>query len=146
MHDIQGYSAKGREVLEDVNVHEIKESLDICSTDEDTGINLPDPEVPDLRPVLTGLSADVAELARRLLHCLALDLGVKPPDFMLKHSGILTGNGNASAVRLLHYPEIRSGKTESRVTRCGIHTDYGGLTLLFQVNHCFLTNRKCVSI
>ena len=43
--------------------------------------------------------------------------------------------GNASSIRLLNYPALEThedlppGKT---ITRCGVHTDYGGMTLLFQ--------------
>ena len=72
--------------------------------------------------------------ASRLLHCLAIDLQINPEDFLEKHSGIL-GNelNNESALRLLHYPPIDKVDPENKITRCGKHTDYGGLTLLFQV-------------
>ena len=73
--------------------------------------------------------------ASRLLHCLAIDLQINPEDFLEKHSGIL-GNelNNESALRLLHYPPINNVDPENKITRCGKHTDYGGLTLLFQVS------------
>ena len=72
--------------------------------------------------------------ASRLLHCLAIDLQINPEDFLEQHSGIL-GNelNNESALRLLHYPPIDNVGHENKITRCGKHTDYGGLTLLFQV-------------
>ena len=68
--------------------------------------------------------------------------------FLKDHSGMFTGRGNATSIRLLHYPKIEkelsdtdgaaaastsSGMSENVVTRCGEHTDYGGLTLLYQV-------------
>ena len=55
------------------------------------------------------------------------------------------GEGNASAIRLLHYPPLDKSSEyleddsspepppQQKITRCGKHTDYGGLTLLFQV-------------
>ena len=72
--------------------------------------------------------------ASRLLHCLAIDLQINPEHFLEKHSGIL-GNelNNESALRLLHYPPIDNVDPDNKITRCGKHTDYGGLTLLFQV-------------
>ena len=72
-------------------------------------------------------------LASRLLHCLALGLQIDPEEFLQQHSEIFNGEvKNASAVRLLHYPPLND-VSDSKITRCGKHTDYGGLTLLFQV-------------
>lgn len=132
IHEIQGYSSRGREVLEDESVVEAKESLDVANVGR-TG-RLPDTEVPDLRPALESLACRSSHLARRLLRCLATDLGTDPEEFLANHSDILTGVNNASAIRLLHYPPLNSVGDNSgkRVTRCGMHTDYGGLTLLFQ--------------
>jgi isopenicillin N synthase-like dioxygenase len=45
------------------------------------------------------------------------------------------GEGNATSMRLLNYPAIEEDLVliESKtITRCGVHTDYGGMTLLFQ--------------
>ncbi len=45
-------------------------------------------------------------------------------------------DGNASSLRLLNYPAVAEVATVGEgksVTRCGVHTDYGGMTLLFQV-------------
>jgi len=147
IHQIQGYSRKGREILEDENVMEAKESLDIqtCSG------SLPDSTTPKLRPAVHNLSDEAKLLAQRLLRCLALDLKIDPQSFLRAHAGMLTGEGNASAIRLLHYPPLDKSSAElqnleddgkepqQKITRCGKHTDYGGLTLLFQVrlSSCF---------
>ena len=85
-------------------------------------------------------------LARRLIRCLATDLGAEPLEFLKHHSGMFTGRGNnATAIRLLHYPKIDPIQTQEGascpsselncITRCGEHTDYGGLTLLYQVHN-----------
>ena len=85
-------------------------------------------------------------LVRRLIRCLATDLGAEPLEFVKHHSGMFTGHGNnATAIRLLHYPKIDPIQTPegdscpssglNSITRCGEHTDYGGLTLLYQVNN-----------
>ena len=182
IHQIQGYSRKGREILENENVMEAKESLDIQTCDG----RLPDSLTPKLRPALENLSDEAKLLAQRLLRCLALDLKIDPQSFLSAHAGMLTGTlfkytiyifkissnylqfrlpsrvktsdifrffapflgeGNASAIRLLHYPPLDKsegqlqnlGKEPQKITRCGKHTDYGGLTLLFQVrlSSCF---------
>lgn len=93
---------------------------------------LPDDQVPKLRPCLESLTSQVRFLAQRLLKCLAFDLQIDPETFLRQHSGMLTGQGNGSAVRLLHYPPVEQNSAQ-KITRCGKHTDYGGLTLLFQV-------------
>ena len=40
---------------------------------------------------------------------------------------------NATSLRLLHYPAVENAHAGEAVVRCGEHTDYGGMTLLFQV-------------
>ena len=87
-------------------------------------------------------------LARRLIRCLATDLGADPIEFLEAHSSIFSEREgeNATSLRLLHYPKIAQPLSTSDqgassscvepkiVTRCGEHTDYGGLTLLYQVS------------
>lgn len=54
------------------------------------------------------------------------------PHFFVKaHSKIGEGQGmNCTTVRLLHYPPVTELKPNQ--VRCGEHTDYGSITLLFQ--------------
>ena len=45
---------------------------------------------------------------------------------------------NGSTLRVLHYPavldlDLDQNGCEKKITRIGEHTDYGGLTLLYQV-------------
>ena len=49
----------------------------------------------------------------------------------------MLSNANATSIRLLNYPALtgEEGGMKKSVTRCGVHTDYGGLTLLFQVQY-----------
>jgi len=128
---IQGYSSQGREILEETI--EAKESFDVSKI-APSGV-LPDAEVPKLRPSITELSREAGSLAQRLLRCLALDLQIDIEKFLHAHSGMLTGVANASAIRLLHYPPLdidEQNLAQQKITRCGKHTDYGGLTLIFQ--------------
>ena len=79
----------------------------------------------------------------RILRCLAHDLGANPETFLRDHSGFFSDR-NATSLRLLHYPPLGEGETSTiasehqdqskkLLTRCGVHSDYGGITLLFQV-------------
>jgi len=140
IESVHGYSQKGREILEK-NVVEAKESFDVLCTSND----LPENHVPRLRSDLDDLAQEAGSLAKRLLRCLALDLQIDSEQFLGEHSGMLTGDGNnGSSLRLLHYPptdehqhysadeQNEVGQNRQKITRCGKHTDYGGLTLLFQ--------------
>jgi len=137
IHSIQGYSTKGREILES-NIFEEKETLDVQGVAP--SCVLPDQELPNLRNALSDLTSQIKDLATRLLKCLALGLQIDPNEFLQQHSGILNCDDdvhNASAIRLLHYPPVnkkfvQQNSEDSKITRCGKHTDYGGLTLLFQ--------------
>ena len=106
-------------------------------------------EVPEFRVKVKCLAHQSVILARRLIRSLATDLGTDPMQFLKDHSGMFTGRGNATSIRLLHYPKIEKqlsdkaaaaanashscNMSENVVTRCGEHADYGGLTLLYQV-------------
>ena len=141
---IHGYSSVGREVLEDAAVIEAKESFDVHDLDAFRTRGSPS-EVESL--TLSQLGEKVRLLghqsmivAQRLLMAMAFDLGAHPGTFLGNHSEMLNGSGrNATSLRLLHYPPLEGvrgeeGAMEKTVTRCGVHSDYGGLTLLFQVS------------
>jgi isopenicillin N synthase-like dioxygenase len=148
VNDIHGYSWKGREVLARNGQIESKESFDIHSWRTDAKFPDNEDETPDLRSKVKCLAHQSGILARRLLHCLATDLGADPIQFLQDHSNMFNGMGNnATSIRLLHYPNIETDfdserrNDDSKVissfkTRCEEHTDYGGLTLLYQDSHC----------
>ena len=144
--DIHGYSFKGREVLERAELVESKESFDVSSWGLNAKFPDKEEETTDFRLKVKCLAHQSVILARRLIRCLATDLGTDPLQFLNNHSGMFNGRGNnATSIRLLHYPKIEadsnpeqesttSTSESASVTRCGEHTDYGGLTLLYQVN------------
>ena len=146
--DIHGYSWKGREILERSDLIESKESFDVSSWGPNS--KFPDDEdgTSDFRLKVKCLAHQSVILARRLIRCLATDLGADPLQFLQDHSEMFTGRGNnATSIRLLHYPKIETdigskgacgSSGESCITRCGEHTDYGGLTLLYQVYYFLL--------
>ena len=65
IHSIQGYSSKGREILEDKNLYEFKESLDVQSVAP--SCILPDDALPELRNSLKYLSSQIKELCKFFL-------------------------------------------------------------------------------
>lgn len=61
-------------------------------------------------------------------------LPVNDPKFLTnQHKFISDIKGNSTISRLLYYPPIKSpGEIQKHQLRCGEHSDYGTLTLLFQ--------------
>ncbi|XP_045124729.1 2-oxoglutarate-Fe(II) type oxidoreductase ppzD-like [Portunus trituberculatus] len=92
----------------------------------------PDSEVPHLRPAATTFIASCKTLAYRVLTALALGLGLDKDFFVETHRGMCTNSPpNATVMRVNHYPPLPADLPEN-VIRCGAHTDYGSITLLFQ--------------
>ncbi|XP_042225488.1 2-oxoglutarate-Fe(II) type oxidoreductase ppzD-like [Homarus americanus] len=125
----QGYVAVDRETLDkSKNSHELREAYDLKSID---GL-FPDAEVPSLRPAVTSFLKSCTTLNNRLLIALAHSLGLERNFFISTHKDICSDN-NMSCLRLLHYPRVPDTVPEGAI-RCGAHTDYGTITLLFQDN------------
>ncbi len=78
------------------------------------------------------LVSSLCELSRRLLRCLAHALDL--PESFFTDINRTFEDGNWSALRTLYYPPIE-GPVPAGVTRCGEHSDYGTITLLFQRLH-----------
>ncbi|MDB5405346.1 MAG: isopenicillin synthase family oxygenase [Rhodospirillales bacterium] len=81
--------------------------------------------LPGWRQSVLDYFATMEHLARILLHGLALSLDLAPEhfDYCLE--------GHMSAVRLLHYPPHPEADPDREVG-CGVHTDWGVLTILAQ--------------
>ena len=70
------------------------------------------------------------ELGFDIFRSIMLGLGIDPCLFDDKFSGECT------TLRLLHYPPLPE-QIHSNQIRCGEHTDYGGVSFLFQDSVCF---------
>ena len=71
----------------------------------------------------------------KLQFSLSMSLGADPEEYLSFYDGMFgESKNNGSSLRVLHYPAVldQNGREKS-VTRVGEHTDYGGLTLLYQV-------------
>jgi len=130
---IDGYSAVGREVLQDEQLVECKESFEISSSKT----SFPrEPSLSGWRNASQNLAVQSLMLGKRLLRCMAKDLGADPVQFLQFHDKMFRGGkNNATALRMLRYPavpDLDQRAASVAITRCGEHTDYGGLTLLYQ--------------
>lgn len=123
----QGYVEVDREKFDPANFkHELREAYDIKRSD---GV-FPDEEVPSLRPDADALINTCKALSLRILKAMALGIGLDESFFVDTHREICL-DSNASCMRLLHYPPVPES-VPAEAIRCGAHTDYGTITLLFQ--------------
>jgi len=139
--EYQGWVEQGREIFdqdEDGKVAEleVRETYDLKNISS-SGI-FPDKQCPELRAGLTRLSEESKELTKRLLRCLSLAMGM-PNDYLtMQHQGMLSEGMEDSVecsttLRSIHYPPIPDSlAAQPGIIRCGEHSDYGTITLLFQ--------------
>lgn len=130
VQSIQGYTGPDQERLSEVQgVHELRESFDVHTL---TG-TFPDAEVAGLRPAVEEFLNRCHLVSLSLLTAMALALGLEKYYFLKRHRRIKSDD-NASCLRLLYYQALpdHDGDSDSTTTRCGAHTDYGTMTLLFQ--------------
>ncbi|XP_077987162.1 uncharacterized protein LOC144441458 [Glandiceps talaboti] len=95
---------------------------------------MPDEDLPEFREVLDDFYNVCTKLSMRLLALMAKGLNIEPSFFAKAHEGMLTGV-NDTTLRTLYYPALSSEcKVKPGQMRCGEHSDYGSITLLFQDN------------
>lgn len=70
-------------------------------------------------------------LGLRVLRLMALSLDLDPESFVKEHRHI-GEQGNSTTLRSLFYPPIDPDQAKPGQLRCGEHSDYGSITLLFQ--------------
>ncbi|CAJ1055964.1 -oxoglutarate-dependent dioxygenase htyE-like [Xyrichtys novacula] len=71
------------------------------------------------------------ELSLRVLRVMAHCLELDPEVFLGPHRNMGTDK-NSTALRSLYYPPVNSEEAKEGQLRCGEHSDYGSITLLFQ--------------
>ncbi|XP_070581981.1 uncharacterized protein [Ptychodera flava] len=110
---------------------DLKESFNYVNGDKEKP--MPDEELPEFREILLDFYKQCTELSLTLLDIMGQGLNMDDPRLFLKtHTGV-DGGDNDTTLRTLYYPSIPENLTiKEGQQRCGIHTDYGSLTLLFQ--------------
>ncbi|XP_002735581.1 uncharacterized protein LOC100368784 [Saccoglossus kowalevskii] len=96
---------------------------------------LPDIELPEFKSSMSCLYHKCSELGNRILEVMARALKLEDPLLFVKaHQGI-GGSDNDTTIRANWYPPISDNvQIKPNQIRCGEHSDYGSITLLFQDN------------
>jgi len=139
--EYQGWVEQGREIFDQdengkIAELEIRETYDMKNASA-SGI-FPDEDCPQLRKMLTNLTARSKMLTSRLLKCISLSLGLDLGFFDTNHQGMISQGmedsvENCTTLRSIHYPPITDELAQHpSIIRCGEHADYGTITLLFQ--------------
>ncbi|XP_016888702.1 UPF0676 protein C1494.01-like isoform X2 [Cynoglossus semilaevis] len=123
-----GWVSAEAERLNPLRPGDLKESFNISSLHPDIKWPL---SVSNFEKTQVSFFQRCKELSLRVLRVLAQSVGVDPDVFLNAHKSIGTSK-NGSALRCLYYSPVNSDKVKENQVRCGEHTDYGSLTLLFQ--------------
>ncbi|XP_072322187.1 uncharacterized protein [Scyliorhinus torazame] len=86
---------------------------------------------PEFRECVESFFKTCELLTVRILKVIALGLGLEGDFFIDKHKKI-DSNQNQTTLRSLYYPSIHKPSVKGQQIRCGEHSDYGTVTLLFQ--------------
>uniref|UniRef100_UPI0037E93394 uncharacterized protein n=1 Tax=Semicossyphus pulcher TaxID=241346 RepID=UPI0037E93394 len=108
---------------------DLKESFNVASLHPD--IKWPSGAVKSFQEIQTSFFQRCKELSLRVLRVIAHSLDLDPEVFFSAHRYIGT-NENGSTLRSLYYPPVNSEEAKEGQVRCGEHSDYGTITLLFQ--------------
>ncbi|CAM4583607.1 unnamed protein product [Leuciscus chuanchicus] len=108
---------------------DLKEAYNITTLSADN--NWPSEGVEDFRDVHVSFFLRCKDLSLRVLRLMALGLDLEPEVFLNTHKHIGSAV-NATTLRSLYYPPVNSTCVKENQLRCGEHSDYGSITLLFQ--------------
>ncbi|XP_061898787.1 uncharacterized protein LOC133646900 isoform X1 [Entelurus aequoreus] len=109
---------------------DLKESFNMTSLHPD--IKWPPSEVvAGFQETMTAFYQRCKELSLRILKVIAHGLDLDPDVFLSAHR--LIGNDeNPTTLRSIYYPPVHREVAKEGQLRCGQHSDYGSITLLFQ--------------
>uniref|UniRef100_A0A9R1SK42 Si:dkey-10o6.2 n=2 Tax=Cyprinus carpio TaxID=7962 RepID=A0A9R1SK42_CYPCA len=108
---------------------DLKEAFNTTSLRAD--INWPSEGVDDFRDVHVSFYLRCKELSLRVLRVMALGLNLEAEVFLSAHKHI-GSDVNGTTLRTLYYPPVNSTCVKENQLRCGEHSDYGSITLVFQ--------------
>ncbi|XP_067275123.1 uncharacterized protein [Pseudorasbora parva] len=124
-----GWVSVENESLNPCRPGDLKEAYNIAYLKAD--INWPSEGVEDFRDAQVSFFLRCKELSLRVLRLMALGLGLDSEVFISVHKHI-GSDGNATTLRSLYYPPVNSTCVKDNQLRCGEHSDFGSITLLFQ--------------
>ncbi|KAI4889856.1 hypothetical protein NFI96_029383 [Prochilodus magdalenae] len=124
-----GWVSLGTESLNPRRPGDLKEAFNITSLRKD--IEWPSGELDEFRAVQESFFLRCKELSLRVLRVMALSLGLRS-DYFLKAHTLIGSEENGTTLRSLYYPPVKSESVKDGQIRCGEHSDYGSITLVFQ--------------
>ncbi|PIK62578.1 hypothetical protein BSL78_00474 [Apostichopus japonicus] len=131
-----GYVPPDLEGLDtDYGQKDMKESFNLRPIIKETDSNeFPEiPDVPKMKASLVDLYQNCKVLHQRILEIMAKGLRLKDTMALASKCGHIGTKRNCTTLRTLYYPPFQSdAETEDMPMRCGEHSDYGAITLLFQ--------------
>ncbi|XP_048827962.1 uncharacterized protein LOC125705782 isoform X4 [Brienomyrus brachyistius] len=87
--------------------------------------------VPGFRKTFESFFMRCKDLSLHVLRVMALSLDIDVDIFVNSHKSIGSST-NGSTLRVLYYPQVRGEMVKERQLRCGEHSDYGSISLVFQ--------------
>ncbi|OWF52502.1 probable iron/ascorbate oxidoreductase DDB_G0283291 isoform X2 [Mizuhopecten yessoensis] len=91
------------------------------------------PDIDGFKAVMEDFYASSEALSLRIFDLVSIGLDLGDNKFMRKCHALIGQKGNCTALRSLYYPSLSTNKDiKPNQVRCGEHSDYGSLTLLFQ--------------
>ncbi|XP_019750315.1 UPF0676 protein C1494.01-like [Hippocampus comes] len=125
-----GWVAMETERLHPEKPGDLKEAFNLTSLHPD--IKWPSSEAaPGFQETQMTFFHRCKELSLRILRVMALSLDVDPDIFLNAHRLIGTEE-NYTTLRSSYYPPVNSEQAKEGQLRCGEHSDWGSITLLFQ--------------
>ncbi|KAG8012335.1 hypothetical protein GBF38_020054 [Nibea albiflora] len=118
---------------------DLKEAFNIASFHPD--IKWPSGPVAAFQEIQKSFFLRCKELSLRVLRVMAHSLDLDPDVFLSTHRLIGTDE-NGTTLRSLYYPPVNSEKAKEGQLRCGEHSDYGSITLLFQSSEGLQVRRR----
>ncbi|KAG7473753.1 hypothetical protein MATL_G00099180 [Megalops atlanticus] len=125
-----GWVSSETERLNPLRAGDLKEAFNTTSLHPDT--KWPSEDVlAGFREVQVSFFLCCKDLSLRVLRVMALSLGLDPEVFLSKHR-LIGCEKNGSTLRALYYPPVQTNSVKEGQLRCGEHSDYGTITLVFQ--------------
>ncbi|XP_070532490.1 uncharacterized protein [Ptychodera flava] len=126
-----GYVERERERLNPKRPGDLKECFNYVL--RDAAGRMPDEEVEDFTHCAENFYDKCNHLSNRVLEVMARSLKLEDPYLFVKAHEGLGGKDNESMMRFAYYLPVPENVEVNQI-RCGEHSDYGSITILFQDN------------
>lgn len=125
-----GWVALETERLNPCRPRDLKEAFNTTSLHPDMKWPSSD-ALTGFQEIHTSFFQHCKDLSLRVLRVMSHSLGLDPEVFLSAHHLIGTEE-NGTTLRSLYYPPVKNEEVKEGQLRCGEHSDYGTITLLFQ--------------